>query len=254
MVQIVIVAGGLATRMGSLTEQVPKCLIDIHGTPLIEHQLMFFKKKGFTEFIFCVAHLAHKVKEHFGDGSRLGLRILYAEEKKGLLGTAGSVKQASHLIRGERFIVYYGDNLTALDVDKLLLFHDSKKSEATLCVRPLPEGYKSSSLVILDKDRHITHFAEKPEMETIATFKGDRYINSGIYVLERKVLDLIPPDVPHDFSSQLFPRMMEKGYKLHGYVMDEFFREVGRVRKYEGLLDELKDVPRIRSGPGEFLG
>src|SRR5512137_1803905 len=98
MTKIVIVAGGLATRMLPITEEIPKCMVDINGKPLIQHQLEFFKSKGYTEFIFCVAHLAEKVKEYFGDGSALGVKIQYVQETKELMGTAGSVKLTEPLI------------------------------------------------------------------------------------------------------------------------------------------------------------
>ena len=160
MMPIVIVAGGLATRMQPLTENIPKCLIDINGTPLIEHQLRFFKKLGYTKIIFCIAHLADKVKDYFGDGSAYGLKISYAEEQEQLLGTAGSVKKAASLIDGDKLIVFYGDVLTSLDVGALLDFHSLKNADATVCVRPLPEGYRSSSLVMMDEANAITHFGQ----------------------------------------------------------------------------------------------
>ena len=241
MMPIVIVAGGLATRMQPLTENIPKCLIDINGTPLIEHQLRFFKKLGYTKIIFCIAHLADKVKDYFGDGSAYGLKISYAEEQEQLLGTAGSVKKAASLIDGDKLIVFYGDVLTSLDVGALLDFHSLKNADATVCVRPLPEGYRSSSLVMMDETNAITHFIEKPDLQAIARFSSEKkYINSGIYVLQKEVLELIPQHSAYDFAKHLFPLMMGQRRNLYGYVMHEFFREVGSIKKYGALLAELK--------------
>ena len=171
--KIVIVAGGLATRMRPVTEEIPKCLVDVNGKPLIQHQLEFFRKNGFTEFIFCVAHLAEKVKEYFRDGRDFGLRIRYVQETKELMGTAGSVKLAQKLIGGdEDFIVYYGDSLTSMDFHKFITFHKEKRGVATIVMRPLPEGYKSSSLITLHKDGKVKNFVETPSSEQLEGHKN----------------------------------------------------------------------------------
>ncbi len=239
MVKIIIVAGGLATRMGQITEEIPKCLIDLNGKPLIQHQLEYFRDKGYKDIIFCVAHLAEKVKDYFRDGKEFGLNISYVQEKEELMGTAGSVKLAEDII-DEDFIVYYGDNITSMDFDRFIRFHKEKKTIATICIRPLPQGYKSSSLITLDEDKKIKLFLEKPPIETIEKHKDEkRYINSGIYAFKKDIFKLIPENQKYDFAKQLFPSLIEMG--VYGYVTEEFFREVGRVEKYKALLEEFKD-------------
>jgi mannose-1-phosphate guanylyltransferase/phosphomannomutase len=224
MVRIIIVAGGEGTRMGPITETIPKCLVDIYGKPLIQHQLEFFRKKGYEDIIFCVAHFADKVR-----------------------GTAGSVKLAEGLIADdEDFIVYYGDNLTTMDVNKFIKFHKEKDSIATICIRPLPEGYKSSSIIIPDENNRIKVFLEKPPIEEIGKYKDmKRYINSGIYAFKKKVFELIPKNQKYDFAKQLFPLIIEKNLGIYGYVTTEFFREIGRVGKYEKFLKEFKGKKNI---------
>lgn len=242
--QIVIVAGGLATRMQPIAEKIPKCLIDINGKPLIQHQLEFFKKKGYTDIIFCIAHLAEKVKEYFKDGTEFGLNIQYSNEEKELMGTAGAVKQAEPLIEGD-FIVFNGDNLTSMDFDRFVEFHKQSGGLATMVVRPLPERYKSSSVIILNEDKRINVFLEKPPMEVIEKYKDQkRYINSGIYLLNKDTLELIPKKTKFDFSKQFFPLLMGK-QALYGYPTTEFFREIGRIEKYVKLLKEFKGVKEI---------
>ncbi len=241
MTKIIIVAGGLATRMKPITEEIPKCLIDINGIPLIERQLNFLKKKGYTEIIFCVAHLAEKVKEHFGDGGRFGLNVQYVQETDELMGTAGSVKLVEGLVEDD-FIVYYGDNLTNMDFDKFLQAHKESGAIATICMRPLPSGYKSSSVITLNDNDSIKVFLEKPPIEEIEKYKDEkRYINSGIYAFKKEIFELIPENTKFDFCKQLFPLLMEKGLKFQGYPTEEFFREIGRVEKYEKFLEEFKD-------------
>lgn len=245
--KVVIVAGGLATRMKPLIEDIPKCLIDLDGKPLVQHQIEFFKKCGFTDFIFCIGHLAGKVKAYFKDGSKFGVNIKYSQENKELLGTAGAVKLVEKLIPEEEdFIVYYGDILTSMNFNKFLKFHVKAGGIATVCIRPLPEGYKSSSVIILDENKKIQVFLEKPQTEAIEKYPyNKKYINNGIYVFKKEVLKLIPENTKYDFAKQVFPLIIEKGLGIYGYSTEEFFREIGRVEKYEKFLEEMKSRKNI---------
>ncbi len=245
--KILIMAGGVATRMRPYTEHIPKCLVDINGKPLIQHQLEHYKEKGHIDYVFCIGHLADKVKEHFGSGEKYGLHISYVEEKKDLVGTAGGAKLAEPMISpGEDFIVYYGDNLTSIDLEKFMSFHKKKGGIASVAVRKLPPGYKSSSLITLDKDSRIKAFKEKPTAEEIEKLAGEeRYINCGIYALNQKIFRHIPENTKYDFTLQLFPSLIEKGVPVYGYVTDEFFREIGRVEKYNAFLKEVSGRKNI---------
>jgi len=247
MVKIIIVAGGLATRMKPITEEIPKCLIDINGKPLIQHQIEFFRDHGYKEIIFCVAHLAEKVKDYFKDGSKFGVKISYVQETKDLMGTAGSVKLAESLIGDDKeFIVYYGDNLTNMDIDKFLSFHKDKKGIATICMRICPEGYKSSSIITLDKDSKVKIFLEKPSEDEFLKHKDEKmYINSGIYAFNKKIFSIIPFDTKYDFAKQVFPAIIDRKLGMFGYVTAEFFREIGRIEKYEQFLKEVKGKSKI---------
>ncbi|MFH1850479.1 MAG: nucleotidyltransferase family protein [archaeon] len=241
---IVIVAGGLATRMGALTETLPKCLLDVQGKPLIQHQLEHFREHGYKDIIFCTGHLGEKVRAAFGDGRRLGMKIRYVREAGGLLGTAGCVRGAAGLLPDEPFLAYYGDCLSAINLDKLMGYHKSKGAMATICCRPLPKGYKSSSAIVLDSGGLVRTFLEKPGIEELESLQKG-YINSGIYVLERDVLDLIPKERKYDFAKQLFPEMIRQKLPVFGYVSDEFFAELGRVDKYARFIEEHKSGPVI---------
>jgi len=246
MTKIVIVAGGLATRMLPITEEIPKCLVDINGKPLIQHQLEFFKSKGYTEFIFCVAHLADKVKEYFGNGSEFGIKIQYVQETKELMGTAGSVKLAEPLIIEPEFIVYYGDNLTSMDMGRLRKFHSLKRSLATIVLRPSPPNYKASSIILLHPDNRIKLFLEKPTPVDYDKYCEEKmYINSGIYLFGREIFGMIPKDTKFDFAKDLFPKLLNFREPFFGYPTTEFFREIGRVEKYEAFLLEVKGKQNI---------
>jgi mannose-1-phosphate guanylyltransferase/phosphomannomutase len=240
MTKIVIVAGGLATRMLPITEDIPKCMIEINGKPLIQHQLEFFKERGYKDFIFCVAHLAEKVKEYFKDGTNFGLHIQYVQETQELMGTAGSVKLAEDMI-DEDFIVFYGDVLTSMNLDKLLQFHREKNGIATICLRQLPVNYKSSSIICIGENSEINVFLESPSWADIEKHKSKGlHINDGIYVFKKEIFDFIPKGKKFDFAKDLFPLFVGKKNEIFGYISEEFFRELGRVEKYEAFLQEIR--------------
>ena len=114
MTQIVVLAGGLATRMYPLTEKIPKSMLEVAGRPFIDWQLELFRTHGFTECVLCVGHLAEQIEAHVGDGTRLGIRVRYAHEGEARLGTGGALRAALPLL-AEDFVLTYGDSYLPFD-------------------------------------------------------------------------------------------------------------------------------------------
>lgn len=248
-----IVAGGLATRMQPLTETIPKCLIDVHGKPLIEHQLDIFKAQGFTDFIFCVAHLAEKVKAYFGNGEKWGLHIQYSQDGEKLLGTAGAVKRALALLP-DTFLVCYGDTISRQDFNDLVAFHFAQQAQASISLREPAEEYQEKkvvdSLIILDNDQ-ITHFIEKPTPEIAEQYKNyPVFINNGIFVLNKNTLDHVSEDEKTDFSYDVFPHLITTGEKVCGRISHDFYLEIGRTEKHQKVLQENADF--LENWKGEY--
>ncbi len=238
--EVIIVAGGLGTRMESLSRDVPKCLVNLNGKPIILHQIEFFRSNGYTKFVFCIGHLGAKIKEYFKDGSRFGVDIIYSEENGALLGTAGSVRLAKSRLNNT-FIVYYGDSLTNEDFDEVLDFHRQKNSDFTVVLRELPKDYASSSVIVMDDDNRIKAFFEKPGNDELKSgIKGKKYINNGIYFIEPEILQEVPPKAKYDFGGQLIPKLIEKNRKVYGYVSHKLFAEIGRVEKFGEFDKKLK--------------
>lgn len=243
--KVVIVAGGLAKRMRPVTEDIPKCLVELGGKPLIQHQIEFFRESGYGDFVFCVAHLADRVREYFKDGSSFGVNIEYSEDGGRLLGTAGAVRLVQPKVK-DTIIVYYGDVLTEEDFDGVLEFHRKVGSDFTVVVRESPKGYVGSSIITMKEDRRIGVFLEKPGAGEFDKFKDEKkYINNGIYVMEPVVFEEIPENEKCDFASDLIPRLLERGTKVYGYVSDKFFREIGRPDKYEKFRSEIARKGRV---------
>ncbi|SDT85643.1 nucleotidyltransferase family protein [Desulfobacula phenolica] len=230
---VVLMAGGLGTRLRPLTESCPKPLLKIGGTPLLETILEGFIKKGFDTFYISVNYKADMIEDYFGDGSKWGVNIEYLRETQ-RLGTAGSIKLLSEkpLLP---FIVMNGDLLTKVDFKQLLEFHinNNKLSNAmaTMCVREynmqVPYG------VIKQEGNKLVQLDEKP----VQRF----FVNGGIYVFQPDMMDLIPDDQYFDMT-HLFDKMMEKDYKTVVFQIREYWMDIGHKRDFETADGEFGEI------------
>jgi mannose-1-phosphate guanylyltransferase/phosphomannomutase len=221
----VIMAGGQGTRLRPLTSNQPKPMLPIVGRPMLEHILRLAQRHGLTETIATVQFLASVIRNFFGDGSDLGISLSYATEGEPL-GTAGSVKNAEPLL-DDRTLVLSGDSLTDVDLTDLIRFHESKGGAVTVTLKRV-ENPREFGIVITDEEARVERFQEKPGW-------GDVFsdtINTGIYVLEREVIDAIPEGEEFDFSKDLFPLLLDKGYPMYGYVTDRYWTDVGDLAAY----------------------
>jgi mannose-1-phosphate guanylyltransferase/phosphomannomutase len=230
----VVMAGGEGSRLRPLTIRRPKPMVPIAGKPVMEHILDLLKRHGITEVIVTVQYLANNIEDYFGDGAQFGMHITYSREDTPL-GTAGSVKNAEEQLvahgpdeQEEPFIVISGDALTDYNLTDLVQFHKEKRSLATLLLahvhNPLEYG-----VIITNEDGHITQFLEKPSWGEVFSDT----INTGIYVLDPKILSYFEPNKPFDFSQELFPLMLRKGDPLYGYVAPRgYWCDVGNLSEY----------------------
>lgn len=224
-VQAVVMAGGEGSRLRPLTSNVPKPMLPIVNRPIMEHIVSLLKVNGVTDVVVTVQFLASVIRNYFDDGSELGVSLSYATEDAPL-GTAGSVLGARDLLSG-RFLVISGDALTDLDLAAVLEWHEHKGAAATLVLKRMQDPLEFG-IVMTSEDSRIERFLEKPTWGQVFTDT----VNTGIYVLEPEVLDLIPIDQPYDFSSELFPLMLDKGLPLYGYITDAYWTDVGNSDAY----------------------
>lgn len=238
----IILAAGFGKRLMPLTKNIPKPLLPVLGKPMIQHNVEWLKANGIREIAINLHHLPGRITKFLGNGSRFGVKITYSVEKK-ILGTAGGVKKLESFVKGP-FLVCYGDNITNLDVNKLLRFHRKKKNFATICLHKIKRNeLKDASIVNLSKGSRILSFAEKPNRETVKKLmKGkNNYSNAGIYVLEPSVLKLIGKNRFSDFAKDIFPKMLEQGKKMHGYPLNGcFWAELGTLKKYKNVINHLE--------------
>ncbi|HXX37944.1 MAG TPA: NDP-sugar synthase [bacterium] len=217
-----VLAAGLGTRLRPLTDRVPKCMIPVGGRPLLEYTLEWLRSYGVVDVVINVHHLPDIVRDHFGDGTAYGLRIVYSYETE-LLGTAGAVKRVASLFN-RSFYVWYGDNLSTCRLDRLWELHRRRGGVATMALFHRDDPTQSG-IADLDDDR-IRRFVEKPAAAEVFS----HWVNAGILVLEPRVLDSIPTTGLVDFGRDVFPMLLARGEPLYGYRMspDEGFWWIDR--------------------------
>lgn len=229
----VIMAGGEGSRLRPLTSLQPKPMVPVVNQPVMEHILGLIHHHGINDVVATLAFMPQVIQDYFGDGEEWGMRMSYALEETPL-GTAGSVKNAEALLEGEPFIVISGDALTDIDLTEIIKFHQEKGAAVTIALKSMPDPLEFG-VVITDEDGRIERFLEKPSWGQVFSDT----INTGIYVIEPEVLSHIPADKPFDFSSELFPLLMEKGYPLYGCVVEGYWCDIGSLDSY---VDAHRDI------------
>ena len=222
---VVIMAGGVGSRLRPFTEETPKPMLSVGGKPILETILSGFADQGFRNIVLAVNYQSAAIKEHIGDGSSFGVSISYLEESKPL-GTAGPLT-----LLGEKpkqpIIVSNGDLLTKVNYQSLVDWHMEHKSVATMCVRhydfQIPFG------VVQSKKHHIVELFEKPLQSY--------WVNAGIYVLEPEALEFLPNDSYFDMTS-LFQSLIEQDKTVCSFPVGEYWLDVGRHSDFERAQQE----------------
>ena len=214
--QALVLVGGEGTRLRPLTLTQPKPAVPLVDRPFIRYMVDWLARHGVDEVIMACGFRADLLRERLGEGGGDGPRIRYVEEPEPL-GTAGPIRFAADLL-DDRFLTLNGDVLTDLDLTALIRQHAERGAAATLALYPVDDvtGY---GLVRRREDGEIVEFLEKPDPSWVDTDE----ISAGAYVLERSVLDLIPPGRPVSIEREVFPRLVGRGLysrRLEGYWMD----------------------------------
>lgn len=240
----VIMAGGEGTRLRPLTSNQPKPMLPMANRPMMEHVVGLLRQHGMEDIVVTVAFMANAIRTYFGDGSELGVRMVYATEETPL-GTAGSVLNARDEL-DERFLVISGDVLTDIDLSAVVAFHEQKGAIATLALSPV-ENPLEFGIVIADENGSIERFLEKPTWGEVFSDT----INTGIYVLEPDIFDFIPADEVVDFSGEVFPEVLRSGQPIAGYVAEGYWEDVGTTEAYLRAHQDILDG-KVQVGIGGF--
>jgi mannose-1-phosphate guanylyltransferase/phosphomannomutase len=193
---------------------------------MLEHIVLLLREHGFDDIIMLTYFFPDTIEEYFGDGSAFGVKISYRQDPPGGLGTAGAVKNVEDLIGGP-FLVISGDVITDFDLTRAMDFHNGRDDLATMILtrvhNPLPFG-----VVITDDNDRVVRFLEKPSWGEVFSDT----INTGIYILEPEIFDLIPRGVQRDFSKDIFPALLEKGDPPGAFIAEGHWKDVGNAVEY----------------------
>jgi dTDP-glucose pyrophosphorylase len=223
--EVILMAGGLGTRLRPLTDDTPKPLLKVGNKPILETIILNFSKYGFKNITISVNYKSEMIIDYFGDGKKFGVNISYIHEKD-RLGTAGALSLLKYK-PNQPFFVMNADLLTDINFTHLLNYHYQENSDATMCVREydfqVPYG------VIEVDNQQITSIVEKP----IHKF----FVNAGIYVLSPSILNIIPKNTFYDMPT-LFDELIKQQKNILSFPIHEYWLDIGRMGDFKQAQDE----------------
>ena len=221
----IIMAGGAGTRLRPLTCDLPKPMLPVANRPVIDYAVELLKKHGIREIGVTLQYMPHMIMNHFGNGSTWDVSLEYFVETTPL-GTAGSVKNAQSFL-SDTFVVLSGDGITDIDLSQAIKYHNEKNADITIVLKRV-ENPLEYGVVITEGDGKIIRFAEKPNWSEVFSDS----VNTGIYIINKNVLDLAEDNKVCDFSHDLFPKAMEMGMSVYGFVADGYWCDIGNLKSY----------------------
>jgi mannose-1-phosphate guanylyltransferase/phosphomannomutase len=238
-VPAIVLAAGEGTRLRPLTLDRPKPMVPLAGRPALEWVLRWLRHYGVGEVYINLHYRPEAIRDYFGDGASLGLRITYNEERE-ILGTAGGAAQFCDRVAGV-VLVCYGDVLSDLDLDALLARHRAWGAAATLALYRVPDPW-TRGVVDLAPDGRVVGFREKPPREACPPATP---VNAGIFALDAAVLRGIPRDRPSDFGRDLFPALLAAGAPLYGWESGAYVLDFGTLEQYRQAEEDVR-AGRVR--------
>jgi mannose-1-phosphate guanylyltransferase/phosphomannomutase len=246
-----VLAAGVGTRLRPLTVNIPKPMMPILDKPALYHTFSNLWKHGFTDACVNTYYMSNVITDYF-EKNKPDINLKFSKEKI-LLGTAGAIKKKENFF-DDTFVVMSGDGLSDINLKKVIEFHKKKKSLATIVLKKISSRLEYG-IAITNKSGEIKRLVEKPSWGDV--FNDE--VNTGIYVFEPEIFNYIPKDTFFDFSMDLFPLLMRKGKKIFGYLMDEYWTDIGNIFEYKrGVFDALDgslklNLSLINNNNGKYI-
>ena len=219
----ILLVGGFGTRLKPLTNETPKPMLPVGGIPVTEHQILAAKKAGINTVILATSYLSEVFTPYFGDGSKWGMKLLYAVEKEPL-GTGGAIRNAAALVdfagSSEEFVIFNGDVMSKHDIAKQLALHKERGADATLHLIEVADA-RAFGCVPTDATGRVTDFLEK--MDNPVT----NDINAGCYVFSSSVISEIPEGKVISIERETFPQLVKSGRPIYGYREQSYWLDIG---------------------------
>lgn len=229
--QMLILCGGLGTRLRPLTDNTPKPMVLIDEKPFLQYLIEYYKKQGVDNFVLAVGYLREQIIAYFGDGDVLGVKISYSVEESPL-GTGGAIKEALDLLEDDFFVVN-GDTFMEVDLNDLRSFHKQKKALCTIGLKFIKRN-QNSGFVQVGGDNEIVNFLSGENQ------KNEGFINAGIYVMNKDFSEFIPEgkvsledDVFAKIPSGIYGQQIKNGYFIDIGTFDTYNRFVEEFHKID---------------------
>ena len=232
----VIMAGGKGSRLRSITnDEIPKPMVPVDGKPLLEYQVEKLKSYGIKKIVMIVGHLGEKIVDHFKDGKDFGVEIDYIFEKEPL-GTAGAFYYLKDKIDAKDFMLVFGDVFFDMDFDRMEDFHFKNSALTTLLAHPNGHPY-DSDLIQTDDTGKVIGFDSK---HNVRDYWYDNMVNAGMYIINKRLLDLVKEPVKTDFEKDILANQVKLGANIYAYHTPEYVKDVGTVDRINATVEELK--------------
>ncbi|MBV8363080.1 MAG: NDP-sugar synthase [Candidatus Eremiobacteraeota bacterium] len=225
IVQAIVLVGGEGTRLRPLTYGTPKPMVPIANVPFLARTMQRLYEAGIRDVILPAGYMPQAISNYFSDGAKLGMKITYVIEETPL-GTAGALKNVEQHITGP-FFVLNGDVLTSLDFGAMIAYHKEKGGAGVIHLIKV-EDPSAFGCVVHDQSGRVSAFVEKPPRDQAPTNE----INAGTYLLERSILDKIPPGRNVSIERETFPELLAEGTPLYAYTTNDYWIDVGRPEHY----------------------
>lgn len=232
--QAVILAGGMGTRLKPLTDKIPKVMVLVNGKPFLWHLLKLLESQGVNDIILCIGYLGKQVKDFFGNGGSLGMRIRYSEETDRLLGTGGALRQSKDLL-DSHFFVINGDTYLPIEYNKLDGAFLKSRKNALMVVYESNDDTGIRNNVELDNESIIIKYdKENPDSKM-------KHVDAGVLIISQKVLDTLEKGCPVSMEKEVYPVLAQRR-ELAAYVTKQRFYDIGIPGQLQVLEDLLKQA------------
>ena len=229
--QMVILCGGLATRLGKYAKNTPKSMIEIEGKPFLEYQIEILKKHSIKDIVLCVGHLSEKIKKYFGNGSKFSVNIEYSYDGDKLLGPIGAVKNAESLLE-DIFFIMYGDSFIQIDYQKVYSKFINHDKLGLMAVYKNYDKFDKSNIAV-ESDIVVDYRKSNRTKDII-------YIDYGMSILRKKSLEYVPKNT--FFSTDQFFSNLIKMRELLAFEVKQRFYHIGNPESLEEFRNFIRSL------------
>lgn len=231
----IILAGGLGSRLGEITNKIPKSLVRVGSKPVLDYQIELLARHGVKEIFILTGYHSKQIHEYCGDGSRWGVHVQCIEEV-GPAGTAGALRGAEALLADEAFLVMSGDIITNLNIKNLILWHETKEnSHATFVLQNVPYRF-DADFVELDEASVVRRVFLRPHTNNqIVKPMGI----ASVYIFSNKIFSFIPKHGKFDIERDILSKLLSANAMVYGYVAKEYMKDIGTPERLQEAQHEL---------------